>query len=433
MEAARNDVRNEMGLKEAEEIITTGMFARGIIAAVATEQLAIDEQRAQARLSKMLRVTSQNQAHDAARRRNLKDDRGRESNEDFYRGCHPPGDAHNRHNVDTFVVPYVYNLYNDRPKIMTTAGGLSPASIEILNMVTIHKSIRAIDELIEYYVIDSLNVHDCSIDGLYMIDRSPTDHVLAEAIGAGAAGTAGADAGSVVDITNNPLCHNTTDTLCVPIKGGITVEYDANIVSKEVLQNDVLTAIQYAMDRDKLLPEASGTRKAVFIGPEHLTVDRSSVPKKHQGLIGEGANDDANDIANSGANLGTNGVATGNKLGGNDPIGGVQSEEPRQSSSGDAQVGDIPVGNARISDMLPTNNDNAGSSSKDNTHTKTAGITSSVLLIMAACLLALYIRRRKKKSEASLRNDEQEEVWAQEIDDIDADTVFYDGSVRRLV
>lgn len=420
-----------MGLKETEEVNTTGMSARGVIVAVATEQLRMNGQQGRARLSKMLRVTSQNQAHDAARRRNLKDNRGRESNEDFYRGCHPPGDAHNRHNVDTFVVPYAYNLYNDRPKILTSAGGLSPASIEILNMVTIHKSIRAIDELIEYYVIDSLNLHDCNIDGLYMVNRSPIDHVLAEAIGAGA--TSGAGAGSLVDVMNNPLCHNTTDTLCVPIKGGITVEYDANIVPKEVLQNDVLTAIQYAMDHDKLLPKASGTRKTVFMGPEHLTVDRSSVPKKHQGIVGEGVNGNSNNIANSDANIGTNGVATGDKMGGNDPIGGILTEEPRQSSGGDAQVGDIPVGNARISDIVPTNNHNGGSSSEDNTNTKTAGITSSVLLIVAACLLALYIRRRKKTSEASHRNNEQEEVWAQEIDDIDADEVFDDGSVRRLV
>ena len=420
-----------MELKETKQVTTTGMSTRGAIAAGATEQLRVDEQRARARLSKLLRVTSHDRAHDAARRRNLKDDRGRESNEDFYRGCHPPGDAHNRHNVDTFVVPYAYNLYNDRPKIMTSAGGLSPASVEILNMQVIHKSIRAIDELIEYYVIDSLNLHDCNIDGLYMVDRSPIDHVIAEAIGAGA--TSGAGAGSVVYVMNNPLCHNTTDTLCVPIKGGITLEYDANIVPKEVLQDDVLTVIQHAMDNDELIPEASGIHKAVFIGPKHLTVDRSSVPKKHQGSVGEGANGDASDIANSGATVGTKGSVTGNENGGNDPIGGILSEEPRQSSGGDAQVGDIPVGNARISDMAPTNNHNAGSNGKDNTNTKTACITSSVLLIMAACVLALFIRRRKKKSEASHQNNEQEEVWAQEIDDIDADEVFDDGSVRRLV
>ena len=418
-----------MGLKEAKKVTTTGMSARGAIAEGAREQLRMDEQRARARLSKLLRVTSHDRAHDAARRRNLKDDRGRESNEDFYRGCHPPGDAHNRHNVDTFVVPYAYNLYNDRPKIMTSAAGLSPASVEILNMVTIHKSIRAIDELIEYYVIDSLNLHDCNIDGLYMVDRSPTDHVLAEAIGAGA--TSGAGASSMVDVMNNPLCHNTTDTLCVPIKGGITVEYDANIVPKEVLQDDVLTAIQHAMDNDELIPEASGIHKAVFIGPEHLTVDRSSVSKKHHGIVGEDANGVANDLVNSGA---TKGSASGNEIGGNDPIGGILSEEPRQNSGGDAQVGDIPVGNARISDMVPTNNHNADSNSEGNTNAKTAGITSSVLLIVAGCLLALYVRRlKKKKSEASHQSNEQEEVWAQEIDDIDADEVFDDGSVRRLV
>ena len=406
-----------MRLKEADEVTTTtGMSARGVIAAVAAEHSGIDEQRAQARLSKMLRVTSQNQAL----RRNLKDDRGRESNEDFYRGCHPPGDTHNRHNVDTFVVPYAYNLYNDRPKIMTSAGGLSPASVEILNMVTIHKSIRVLDELIEYYVIDSLNLHDCDIDGLYMVDRSPTDHILMEAIGAGA--TAGAGPGSTVDIMNDPLCHNTTDTLCVPIKGGITVEYDANIVPKTVLQDNVLTAIQYAMDNDKLIPEASGVHKAVFVGPEHLTVDRSNVSK---GTIGEGAKSNANGIANSG-HVGTNEGVIETVT---NPVDGNMAENPRQSS-GDTQVGEVPVGNARISDAFPTNDHNAGKSGNNNGSSKTAGIASGVLLIVAACFLALYVRRRKKKGRANL---EQDEVWAQEIDDIDADEVFSDGSVRSFV
>lgn len=430
-----------MERKEAEEIITTtttttGMSARGVIGAVATPgQISMGEEQARARLSKMLRVTSHERAHDAARRRNLQDGRGRESNEDFYRGCHPPGDAHNRHNVDTFVVPYAYNLYNDRFKIMTSAGGLSPASVEILNMQQINKSIRAIDELIEYYVIDSLDLNDCKIDGLYMVDRSPTDHVLAEAIGAGA--TEGFGARSVVDFMNNPLCHNTTNTLCVPIKGGITVEYDANIVPKEVLQDDILTAIQYAMDHDQLLPEATlGINKAVFIGPEHLTVDRSSssVSKKHQDAVGEGANDDPIDIANNGATVGTKGSATGNDIGGNDPIVGIVSEEPPQVSGGDAQVGDTPVGNARISDITSTNNYNAGIgvSNEDNTNVKTAGIACGVLLIVVACLLAFYIRRRKKKSESLLRNNEHDEAWALEIDDIDADEIYYGGNIHSL-
>ena len=223
-----------------------------------------ERRRSQARLRKQLHVASRYRAHMA--HHNLIDEMGRESNEDFYRGCHPPGDLHYRHNVDTFVVPYAYNLYNDRPgAAATTSAGssLSPASIELRNMAAIHKSIQAIDELIEYYVIEHLNIGDCDcdIDGLYMVDRSPTDHVQTDAI----------DTSSVMkhNVMNNPSCHNSTSTLCVPIQGGITVEYDANIVSKEVLQDDILTAIQYGFDNDELIPQASAIQKASFVGPDH--------------------------------------------------------------------------------------------------------------------------------------------------------------------
>ena len=52
-----------------------------------------ERRRSQARLRKQLHVASRYRAHMA--HHNLIDEMGRESNEDFYRGCHPPGDLHN--------------------------------------------------------------------------------------------------------------------------------------------------------------------------------------------------------------------------------------------------------------------------------------------------------------------------------------------------
>ena len=317
-----------------------------------------ERRRSQARLRKQLHVASHYQAHTT--HRSLIDEMGRESNEDFYRGCHPPGDLHNRHNVDTFVVPYAYNLYNDRPGAATTSAGssLSPASIEIRNMAAIHKSIHAIDELIEYYVIEHLNIGDCDIDGLYMVDRSPTDHVQTDAIGTS----------SVMkhNVMNNPSCHNSTSTLCVPIQGGITVEYDANIVSKEVLQDDILTAIQYGFDNDELIPQASAIQRAVFVGPAH-----------------------------------------GDSFGGSNPARGKTA----------ASIFGPEYGN---------------SVDEGNPASKTVGIVGGILIVIAACLLTLRIYRRKKKAASySNEDDDVNEIWAQEIGDIDADEYVFDESKVR--
>ena len=326
-----------------------------------TEAAAMNDERrrSQARLRKQLHAVSRYQAHTGTAHRSLEDEMGRESNEDFYRGCHPPGDLHNRHNVDTFVVPYAYNLYNDRPGGATASAGssLSPASIEIRNMAAIHNSIHAIDELIEYYVIEHLNIGDCDIDGLYMVDRSPTDHVQTDAIGTS----------SVMkhNVMENPSCHNSTSTLCVPIQGGITVEYDANIVSKEVLQDDILTAIQYGFDNDELIPQASAIQKAIFVGPDH---------------------DDS-------------GVA------------GYRASKAAASIFGSDRGNGVNEGNPA---------------------SKTVGIIGGILIVIAACLLALLIYRRKKKASSySDEDDDVNNIWAQEIGDIDADEYVFDESKVR--
>jgi hypothetical protein len=342
-----------MGLKE--EVTTGGMSERGRIATITADLSALGEQQGQARLRKWLRVASQNQ-------RSLKDDGERESNEDFYRGCHPPGDVHNRHNVDTFVVPYAYNLYNDRPMVSTGEGGMSPASVEILNMAMLNKSIRALDELIEYYVIDYLHLDDCAIDGLYMVDRTPTDHVQVEAIGIASVG--------LVDVMYDPSCRNTTDTLCVPIRGGITVEFDANVVAKEELQDNVLSAIEHAMDNGELIPKASAIHKTVFVGPHHVAIDQPSTSKKHDGAVNNGANNGAND----------------------DPFGILLANDPMGSN-------------------------NKG----DNATMNTAGIIyiGGIVVASMVCLMALYIRCRSKKSRLSYQN-------------MDADEGLYESNVRAL-
>jgi len=405
---------------ELKEVATAGMSARDGGAAIKTDTATIDEQqRSQARLRKLLHIASRYQAHTSTAHRGLKDDKqGRESNEDFYRGCHPPGDLHNRHNVDTFVVPYAYNLYNDRPKTLTaSAGSLSPTSIEILNMATIHKSIRTLDELIEYYVIEYLNLGDCDIDGLYMVDRSPTDHVQMNAIDtASIMESAGAGAG--VDVMYDPSCHNTTSTLCVPIRGGITVEYDANIVSKEELQEDILAAIQHGLDSDKLKPQASAIQKAVFLGPDHVAVDRTSMPQKHP---------------NGGGDVGNNG-----NNGGGSPIASSKSSMlPKHGNVGNGSGGINGGANNLIanslSNMLPSNGNSVDGGNRTS---KTVGIVGGLFLVVASCLLVLRIHQRNKKSAASHQNDDYdvEEIWAQEIDDIDADeVVFHDDRVRDFV